>query len=296
MPKDILKEKALVEKYLKKHEHSLAAFSFVNIFIWQDYFAFDVRELDGNLCVVAKNIVGEFLYLPPLGNSISPKAVEVSFERMRKNNKNSGVSRIENFADTTLFDVNQYKIYKKSEDYIYLSSDIADLKGNAYKSKRSSCNQFVKNNNYELASYEDSMRGECLALYQKWARGRKSSYSDGVYQQMIDENEKVHSLVFDYHQELNMFSRVVLIAGRIEGYTFGYEINKDMFCILLEVTNLKINGLATFIFSSTCQLLGKKYKYINAMDDFGMDNIKKVKMSFHPVKLLPAYNMTESKC
>ena len=33
----------------------------------------------------------------------------------------------------------------------------------------------------------------------------------------------------------------------------------------------------------------KNYKFINVMDDSGLENLKKVKLSYHPVKLVPAY-------
>jgi len=30
-------------------------------------------------------------------------------------------------------------------------------------------------------------------------------------------------------------------------------------------------------------------KYINLMDDSGLENLKKVKLSYHPLKIIPAY-------
>ncbi|MCM8780616.1 MAG: hypothetical protein NC908_01655 [Candidatus Omnitrophica bacterium] len=79
----------------------------------------------------------------------------------------------------------------------------------------------------------------------------------------------------------------------IKAFTFGFGLSPDTFCILYEITDLSIKGLAQFIFRQfVCEL--KKYRYINIMDDSGLDNLKQVKFSYHPRRLIPAYIATKS--
>ena len=40
-----------------------------------------------------------------------------------------------------------------------------------------------------------------------------------------------------------LIGRVVKVKGEIKAYTFGFEINDDMFCVYLETADLKIKGL-----------------------------------------------------
>ena len=92
------------------------------------------------------------------------------------------------------------------------------------------------------------------------------------------------------HQALGLVGRVVFIDSCLKGYTFGYPLNSEIFCILFEVTDLSIKGLAQFLFRSFCQE-GTAYRWINAMDDSGLENLKRVKLSYRPVKQLASYNL-----
>ena len=116
MSANLLSAKSLVDRYLRETPTHLAAFSFVNIFVWQDFFKFQFEEIDGNLCIFASDKAGTFLYLPPLGKTISCDTLKQCFARMDTLNKGNGVTRIENVSEEQLgyFPSSDYKIYKKS--------------------------------------------------------------------------------------------------------------------------------------------------------------------------------------
>jgi len=81
---------------------------------------------------------------------------------------------------------------------------------------------------------------------------------------------------------------VVKVADRVTAFTLGFPINPGTFCVLYEITDLSIKGLAQFIFRQFARDL-KGYRYINIMDDSGLGNLKKVKLSYHPVRAVAAY-------
>ena len=101
------------------------------------------------------------------------------------------------------------------------------------------------------------------------------------------------ALGISHADALGLVGRVVWIDGEIRGYTFGYPLNVDTFCILFEVTDLKIKGLAQFIYREFCKELMDTYRWMNAMDDSGLENLKRVKNAYHPIQLIPSYNIIE---
>ncbi len=296
MALDLLKEKSRIEEFLNKSPHQLSVFSFVNIFLWKDFFRFTLDEINGNLCVFAEDSVGCFLYLPPLGERVSREVLTECFRRMNVKNKNPGVSRVENMEtdDTELLPSPAFRFFKKSDEYIYRAKDIVSLKGNLFKSKRSSYNQFIKHYDYEFLPYIDSMKDECLALYRAWKKGKFKSNNDANVRQMLEENETVHHLALTHAKILELAGYIVRIAGRIVAYSFGYALNKTTFCILFEITDLNVKGLSVFIFREFCaELVKQKVSLINVMDDFNLENIKKVKLSFRPHAVIPCFNMSQ---
>ena len=90
------------------------------------------------------------------------------------------------------------------------------------------------------------------------------------------------------YEALQLAGRVVRIHNRVEGYLFGFKRREDTFCILLEITNPAIRGLAQFIFREFCREL-KGYTYINVLGDSGLENLRRVKLSYRPCTIVPSY-------
>lgn len=293
-----LNQKVLVEEYLKTENHFLSAFSFVNIFAWRDFFDFRFEVINDELCVFAHQAGACFLYLPPLGPTPSFNTIEGCFERMEEINKGNGVSRIENVHEKQLpfFPPEEFDYFKKGYEYCYYRKDLAALKGNAYKSKRNACNYFTRHYQFKFLPFDYSMGQECAHLYTRWANNRQVKYQDEIYLTMLEENKIVHRSVLRNYAELGLVGRVVMVNDGIEGYSFGFPLASDIFCVLFEIVNLEIKGLPVYVFREFCrdpQL--KPFKFINVMDDFGLPQIERTKLSFQPCVLFPAYVVTRKK-
>lgn len=295
---DLLAKKDLVDHYLQAGSHRLSAFSFINIFSWKDFFNFRFERIDENLCIFAENEMGCFLYLPPLGRTISPQAVAECFNIMEKKNKTHGMSRIENVHERQLrfFDSATYHFSLKGYEYCYYREAIARLKGNPFKSQRSLYNHCAKNYKIRYLPFESSLTEDCRILYERWAKNRLRRHQDEIYQHMIEENRQVHPSVMKFYQSLGLVGRVAVIDGQVKGYTFGYPLNRDIFCVLFEIVDLDVKGLASYIFREFCadrEL--QSYKFINVMDDFAMDAVKRTKLSFKPALLFPSYSVKKAE-
>ncbi len=285
-----LKDKNLVNDFLRLNRHGLSVYAFENIHIWNRLYDILWEIIDDNLCVFFNDKIGCFLYLAPLGKQISIKAVNEAFSIMDRYNNNKDISRVENIEekDVDLFKAWGYKCNVKPCDYICARADLVNLRGDKFKSKRASCNYFTKNNKFEALLFSLEHKEECLALYELWQGQRKAKAEDKLYQAMLEDSRVCLETLLDNYKDLDVIGKLVKIDGRLAAFSFGYELNSDIFCILYEITDLSVKGLAQFIFREFCREL-PDYKYINIMDDSGLENLKQVKLSYHPVKLEPAY-------
>jgi hypothetical protein len=291
--KDLFKEKKRVDDYLHQRNNRLSSYSFVALYAWQDFFEFTFKEINDTLCIFADDQVGRFMHLPPLGQNVMPKTIEACFQYMDERNGNKKISRIENVTSRTDLTGNHFSFFKKSDEFCYYKNDLIALKGELYKSKRSSYNQFIKSHRYTYKPFEPSMLDECMSLYRSWKKEKENNNRDGIYLSLLEENEKVHERVLKNAKDLDVIGRVVEVNGQIKAYTFGYAVGHDMFCVLFEIADVRLRGLPTFIFREFCgDPALRAYPFINVMDHFELDQIEQTKMSFHPSLLLESYVAT----
>jgi hypothetical protein len=226
----------------------------------------------------------------PLGREITAGTVERVFSVMDACNKNPAYSRIENIEKSRIgfYKDLGYEAVEKSGDYLYERSALAALRGDAYKSKRASCNLFAKSYKSEYLVYKHAHRQECIDLYNAWAGGRRATTQDSLYSGMLEDQAACLGAALKDPAKLGLTGRVVKVAGKIRAFTFGCELNPETYCVLYEIADLSFKGIAQYIFRKVCEEMNK-YKYINAMDDSGLKRLESVKSSYRPAKIIPAY-------
>jgi hypothetical protein len=113
-------------------------------------------------------------------------------------------------------------------------------------------------------------------------------FMDGIY----FERFAIKRLINDYNN-LEIIGLVIYIDDEIKGFTVGERINENTASVIIEKTDFEILGCAQFIFREFTKILKEKYnsEYINVGDDMGFENLKKVKMSYRPKKLVPKYTI-----
>jgi hypothetical protein len=228
--------------------------------------------------------------LPPLGSGFNPKAVRESFSLMDHLNSNPSISRIENVneEEAALYEGMGFRIRLNAYEYVYRQEALAGLHGDAYKSKRWAINSFLRHYKASFEPYRPAEFLQCAELFDSWRSMRLEKFKDSYYKALMEDVTLAHCRALEYSQNLGLMGRVVKIDGRVKGYTFGFELRPQLFCILFEVCDLRIKGLAQFLFWKFCQELGE-YTCINVLDDSGLENIRRAKESYHPERLVPAY-------
>ena len=285
-----LRDKNKFDRYLALEKHGLSVYAFANIYIWRKFFDIRWALIGKSLCVFFQDKIGAFLYLTPLGQEKNPEVVREVFKILDSLNKNTEFSHLENIEekDTGFYQGLGFERVFKSYDYICKREDLAGLAGNKFKSKRASCNFFTKHYDFSFEPLSLKDKSSCFKLYNLWAKQRNAGNPDHIYQGMLADSLASLREAFANYKDLGFQGGVVKIGKEIKGFTFGFPLDRETFCILYEITDLSVKGLAQFIFRSFAREL-KDYKFINIMDDSGLENLKKCKLSYHPEKLVPAY-------
>ncbi len=295
-PYDLMERKKEVTEWISCRKVLLSTVSFSGLFSWQAFFRFHFENIDGNMCIFAGQPAGTFLYWPPLGERIGPGAIEEVFLRMRRINRGGGLSRIENVSRDELgfFDPRRYVSRLQGYDYLYYRRDIVGMRGHDYKSRRHDVHLLRRRRDVQYRPFSVADISGCEELFDRWLDKRRRQHDDDIYRHMLQENCSVHRRLIRHAGELGLLGRVVMVEGRLAGYTFGHPLSEHVFCDLLEVTDPDVAGLPAFLFQSLCADEALcAYTFVNVMDDFGMPFVARSKMSYRPVLWEPRYSVSE---
>lgn len=281
-----LKDKAIFDEYFTKNSVSLSCFSFPAIYIWSGILNILWTEINNALGVFAGNDRDYFLLLPPVDENFDETAVKKSFEILSDlNNGCADRIRIENVPQKLCHSIAALglKLEMTSYEYIYNQKDLSTLKDAKYKSKRASINNFVGNYKHNCRVFEEKDIFTCLDLYREWARQRLEKKRDDYYRFLIEDSYSSHKIALMNFKALGLGGYVVEVEGKIQAYTLGYRLNREVYVILFEIANLNLKGISQFIFREFCRGLNG-YKFINTLGHSGLENLKRVKDSYHPIK------------
>lgn len=170
------------------------------------------------------------------------------------------------------------------DDYIYLRTDLAELKGKRYQSKRNFVNRFKKNNDYEYLPISKEHIDECLYLENLWFE-RNNGTADGT--PSIEREALIYAL--QHFEDLGLSGGLLRIENKTVAFTFGMPINYDTFGVHVEKADTTIEGSYAMINYEFANHIPEKYTYLNREEDLGVEGLRQAKLSYHPTILLEKF-------
>jgi hypothetical protein len=278
---------------------ALSDYSFANNVIWLAQSSGFYQIIEGCFCLFALTGNGLTMLLPPLGEpSRQNRALKICVKILDAYNPSPLQARLDfvyhNFLKVLDTDIltgaplvngEPWHVEVANPDYIYRTQDLIELKGNAYKTKRNEINQFRRAYpNHELVPFSRAHESAARALVNTWMQQRLQTIPDGSFEDFVynlESERKAIQRVIKLHDELKLEGLSLFIDGKLEGFTFGERLNRDVANVLIEKTNFNIQGAAQYLFREFSKVFAD-CTYINVGDDLGFENLRRVKMSYRP--------------
>ena len=280
--------KPVFEQFAQAIAAPLSDYTFANNYIWLSQRSGFYQVIEDCFCLFSLN--GNYLtmQLPPLGEPERQlRALAACFEIMDRYNPSPYLSAVEfvyrDFAQ--LLQPEPWLIERSLPDYIYRTEDLIELKGNAYKTKRSEINQFRRAYpNHRMEPLGPQHWNGIRALIDTWLRNRlKYLEADAIadFFYTVEQERKAIERALEQYDTLALTGLCLIINDRLEGFTFGDRISADVGNVLVEKTNFAIPGSAQYLFREYAKTFAN-CTYINVGDDLGLENLRRVKMSYRP--------------
>ena len=278
---------------------ALSDYSFANNVIWLAQASGFYQIIEGCYCLFALTGNGLTMLLPPLGEpSRQERALRICLKIMDLYNPSPAQARLDfvyqdflKVVDTDLLtgapliNGELWHVEVTNPDYIYRTQDLIELKGNSYKTKRNEINQFRRvHPNHSLVPFSRAHEADARALVNTWMQNRLRTIPDGPVEEFLynlEMERKAIQRAITLYDELKLDGLSLFIDGKLEGFTFGERLNRDVANVLIEKTNFNIQGAAQYLFREFSKVFAD-CTYINVGDDLGFENLRRVKMSYRP--------------
>ncbi len=289
-----------LKKFFDKQKYPLCAYSLPSILVWSGKSHQPYGAINGDTLIVcvefdATQEKNRHMILPisPNGESspeeLSDFAKQIAFERYwfvpEDYIERFGRDRVE-----ALFEIQEQA---ELEDYIYLTEDLANLKGNKYAKKRNLIKQFkreyLQKDRVRVKDITNDDVPECLDFMKKWCEERDCD-ADPEADLACEKEAAINAL--ENIEILDVSGTLLRVDDEVCAFGIISHLTEDMAAMHFEKAFSHIKGLYQF-FDSLCakQLLGK-YKYINKESDMGIPGLAKAKRSYHPAMMLKSYKLT----
>jgi hypothetical protein len=187
------------------------------------------------------------------------------------------------------FDVEHQQGY---DDYIYLTSDLADLKGDKYSKKRNLIKQFNRTfteaNRVELSPITPKNLEECLEFLEKWCEERDCD-ADPEADLACEKLAAINTLTNIELYEVNTL--MLRIDGVVSAFGVSAFLTSQMGTLQYEKTYTHIKGLSQYFDNQCARRLFSGYTYINKESDMGSEGLAKAKKSYHPIHMVESFRL-----
>ena len=291
-----LGDQDLITPILRRMRPISSEFTFPYLYAWRRDYNFRFGIFGDHLCLVSNSREAfPFAFCPiPLGGQHDSegfkKAIEAIESHFREQHYDLAFARVEESRLPLLTGHYQSRVevspLPETSDYVYNTSDLAQLAGRKYSKKRNHISQFMrKHENHEYVSVGPENISECLRVFEEWCEKNESDcrHPDNCERLACKE-------LLDNWDRFELKGGLVRVDGKAEAFTVGEKLNDDMAFVRDEKGNLDIHGVYTFINREFCSReWADNTKYINREEDMGIEGLRKSKKSYLPAFMVNKY-------
>ena len=289
-----LEDKEWLRPLLMAHGKKSCEYTFGNLFIWREVSCIEVQKFE--CCVLIRFDTDCPCYLFPFGCSCigdAMRKIEQDSAETGRPLRLIAASPEEKTEVESLFpDRYKFKPTPDYGEYIYNTSDLAELAGKKYHQKRNFVSRFFNAHpDYRFREITPEDKPRLLEMNERWFKERTAGETE-IPKSIMHEHTAVVSAI-------NNFEALDFKGGYIEtdsdgivAFSMGEPIDKTMFCVHIEKAFTNIEGSYAIINREFVRAFCMDYPFVNREDAAGIEGLIKAKMSYYPAEVTEKFELT----
>ena len=277
-----LSDKAIFDA-IGNNGNGIAMFGFSSLFLWKDYYRTTYAVVEGNIVAKGVSDSGKCVIYFPRGLSCNVrKTVETVINDSDLPVRFLPVTESDAEVLANEFEGAEVKELEGKWEYVYLQSDLGELSGKKYHSKRNHIAKFNKNYNSEyIAINKDNVH-----LLEECAHHLFSVIENSPQNEFVAIKNAIR-----HFDELCLRACVIKVGGEYVAYSIGSVLNNDTADIHFEKADRNYEGSYAFVNNSFAKYGFSDMKYLNREEDLGIEGLRKAKLSYYPYKFNKTYEV-----
>ena len=281
-------DKELINTYSSFLNYYSYEYTFSSLYLWRNLTEAKYAIINDSLVIQKYEDKKGYYFMMPFCKSDESLYKTLLFLKDLYSESNNSIymlGDIEESFTPSLSNKFQLEIYEdvNKAEYFYLTSDLIDLKGSKYHSKRNHYNNFIKLYSYRITSIDNEKTiNDCLDLLSNWHINKCICSKE-----LIIEPSAIKDILYTLN-DLSLKSIAVYVDNILAGFSIGEKVN-DTAIIHIEKCNTNYRGIYAFINREFLKLYFNHTTFVNRQEDCGIKGLQKSKNSYHPHHLLKKY-------
>ncbi len=261
-------------------------YSFANLFMWKPVYGTQIARFE-NFAVVRDLLEDEYAYYQfPMGTGDLKAVITAVIQDAEQLGKELILSTIpvERLEELEAM-FPGYFTYESplgARDYVYLTSDLANLAGRKFQKKRNHCSKFLRSYpNWSFEAISDDTIEEVCAFSKVWRNLHENQGIEGLEIEKVAIRQACQN-----YRKLRLQGGLLKVDGEVVAFSFGTPLGEDMFVVHVEKALYDVDGAYAMINREMARLLPDTIKYINRENDEGEVGLRIAKRSYQPVMLV----------
>ena len=281
-----LKDKALIQAYVKRFNPESCEYNFSNLFAWQEAYDLCFTLYQGRLLIY--DAVSQCAFMP-LGNEFYPEELVALALQLKSLGIEPSFGLVTSDYLKKYPDIEAYFMIKEERDYaeyLYEVKSLCDLTGEKLHKKKNLISQFKRSYpDYQVHGIKGELKAKCFLFAKELLNNHEKASKDLAQELSAIETS------FRYFDELGLEGLAVTVDERLVAFSVFSRLNRSTYDIQFEKFDVGFKGAAQVINHETAKYLQDVCRYVNREQDLGIMGLRQAKLSYEPVKLIPPHSL-----
>jgi uncharacterized protein len=286
-----LEDRGALSAFLRENPQHLTGYTFATLAAWRPFFQYEWSFVEAGLllisCVLEQDPHRHLMQPVGAMTTHAARIIEAGAAALPYPPKIIGAS------DRFLRDHTDFaRLFAISEDravsnYLYAANALALLPGRKYAKKRNLLAQASSLYSWSCEMLNPRLIDQCFAVLDS-IRDEEHPVFEGMLKRELAALE----CTLKHFEEFEQQGVLISVGGRPVAFSIYEAISPTTVAIHFERALRSYKGLYQVINCETSKVIvSQGFQFINREEDLGNEGLRDAKMSYHPLEVIPAYEM-----